>query len=322
MSGSWDGSLRIAILSDVHANYAALDAVLRDAQTRGVQAYWFLGDAVGRGTQPVETILRLRQLFSGQPVQHQHAWLSGNHDLLVLERVETEFYDRERQYGGGQLTVEAHEVAHRHRIILKANDPGHLKWLYNLPTYANPFAGVYMAHGETQVSYPGSLEEAVEAPPLDTYNEYTLTLKQVREAFEQFQASDMATPRLILNGHTHVPWLVTWSGNTEPMHEVKDLFREEGHYFNMQQAGVYINPGSVGFARLSVELPLPRNEGDKLVPHYPIFPTYVLLNVTPDFSEGTIHFLCVPYDKSRLEISADYPAKFREELDGQTNCPS
>ncbi|MDQ3657978.1 MAG: metallophosphatase family protein, partial [Chloroflexota bacterium] len=55
--------MRVAIFSDVHGNAIALDAVLADiARTGGVDAYWFVGDAVALGSDPVGTLQRLETL--------------------------------------------------------------------------------------------------------------------------------------------------------------------------------------------------------------------------------------------------------------------
>lgn len=55
--------MRIAIFSDTHGNVIALDAVLADVQRiGGVDAYWFVGDAVALGSDPVGTLQRLETL--------------------------------------------------------------------------------------------------------------------------------------------------------------------------------------------------------------------------------------------------------------------
>ena len=51
--------MRLAVLSDIHANLAALDAVCDELGT--VDEVWVLGDIVGYGPQPNEVIRRLRQ---------------------------------------------------------------------------------------------------------------------------------------------------------------------------------------------------------------------------------------------------------------------
>ncbi|HGJ2436828.1 TPA: metallophosphoesterase, partial [Streptococcus pneumoniae] len=41
---------KIALLSDIHGNTTALEAVLADAQQLGVDEYWLLGDILMPGT--------------------------------------------------------------------------------------------------------------------------------------------------------------------------------------------------------------------------------------------------------------------------------
>ena len=77
--------MRYAIITDVHANYAALRAVDNDVRRlRAVSDepidYWFLGDLVGYGPQPVECVRWLRYT-----ARLDARWVAGNHDeWLVL----------------------------------------------------------------------------------------------------------------------------------------------------------------------------------------------------------------------------------------------
>ena len=68
--------MRHALLSDVHGNLEALDAVLADLATRGVDDVACLGDFVGYGASPAECIARLRGRVA--------VALLGNHDEGVL----------------------------------------------------------------------------------------------------------------------------------------------------------------------------------------------------------------------------------------------
>jgi len=55
--------MRIALLSDIHGNPIALDAVLKDVQAQGgVDTYWVLGDLAAIGHDPVGTLERLAGL--------------------------------------------------------------------------------------------------------------------------------------------------------------------------------------------------------------------------------------------------------------------
>ena len=65
----------IAIISDVHANLPALNAVLDDIKTLGIRRILCLGDIVGYGPHPSECIQRLQQ--EGTIV------IRGNHDYMV-----------------------------------------------------------------------------------------------------------------------------------------------------------------------------------------------------------------------------------------------
>ena len=65
----------LALISDIHSNAAALDAVLSDIKRQGAERIYCLGDVVGYGPKPRECLDRARQ------------WdlcLMGNHDQAVL----------------------------------------------------------------------------------------------------------------------------------------------------------------------------------------------------------------------------------------------
>ena len=69
--------MRIAVLSDIHANLTALDAVL--AALADVDAVWHLGDVVGYGPDPDGVVDRLREVgASGVRGNHDAAAVGGN----------------------------------------------------------------------------------------------------------------------------------------------------------------------------------------------------------------------------------------------------
>src|SRR5439155_4557194 len=75
-----DGApMRIAILSDIHANSDALAAVLADIARHDVAATVHLGDVVGYNTRPRETLALLRE--------HRIPGVRGNHDLMAIGRI-------------------------------------------------------------------------------------------------------------------------------------------------------------------------------------------------------------------------------------------
>jgi predicted phosphodiesterase len=79
--------MRVAVISDVHANYHALDAVLRSVDASGVDAIWCLGDTVGYGPCPNECCT----LVEGR----SDLCLVGNHDLVVLGELDVADFNDE-----------------------------------------------------------------------------------------------------------------------------------------------------------------------------------------------------------------------------------
>lgn len=78
--------MRILILSDIHANLNALEAVLDAAGE--VDATWCLGDLVGYGPDPNECINRIRSTPN-------LTCLLGNHDAAAIGYIDTLFFNRE-----------------------------------------------------------------------------------------------------------------------------------------------------------------------------------------------------------------------------------
>lgn len=69
--------MRIALISDIHANLPALEAVLQDIRLLGTDQIIFLGDAATNGPRPKETLDLLQALNC--------VCILGNHDAAMLE---------------------------------------------------------------------------------------------------------------------------------------------------------------------------------------------------------------------------------------------
>lgn len=102
--------MRVLVVSDVHANLPALDAVLAAAPP--VDAIWHLGDVVGYGPDPDEVIERLRDVGA--------VGVRGNHDAAAVGGDEIEWFNPDAR--------RAMEWT-RERI-----GPATLAWLRALPT--------------------------------------------------------------------------------------------------------------------------------------------------------------------------------------------
>ncbi len=68
--------MRVAVISDIHANANALHAVLGAIARAGADEIWCLGDTVGYGARPNECCAIVRNAVD--------VCLAGNHDLLAL----------------------------------------------------------------------------------------------------------------------------------------------------------------------------------------------------------------------------------------------
>jgi predicted phosphodiesterase len=78
--------MRLLIISDIHANLTAFEAVLAHAEEQWDEI-WCLGDIVGYGPDPNACVELLRT--------HKHASLSGNHDWAVLDKLDVNTFNHE-----------------------------------------------------------------------------------------------------------------------------------------------------------------------------------------------------------------------------------
>jgi len=76
----------VLLISAVHANLAALDAVLADPEAARTDATWHLGDLVGYGPQPNEVVARLRELGAAN--------ILGNHDAAAVGLLPTRDFNQ------------------------------------------------------------------------------------------------------------------------------------------------------------------------------------------------------------------------------------
>ncbi len=77
--------MRYAILSDIHANYDALEAVLKELEKENIDEYVCVGDIVGYGAEPDRCVDRIKKLVV--------ACVAGNHDFATIEKTNIEFFN-------------------------------------------------------------------------------------------------------------------------------------------------------------------------------------------------------------------------------------
>ena len=166
-----------AIISDIHSNIEALQAVLEDIAQQGADEILCLGDVVGYGPNPEECIDIADKMC--------RFCLSGNHDHAIITRAE-------------RFNPLAEEAVGYTRHVLK---PGMLsvgrkraRWAFleNLPTRIQEGDILYV-HGS----------------PRDDRNEYILESDIVFGNIQKIEEIFDMIPRLLFVGHSHVPGVMT-----------------------------------------------------------------------------------------------------------------
>jgi diadenosine tetraphosphatase ApaH/serine/threonine PP2A family protein phosphatase len=117
--------MRIAVLSDIHSNLPALDAVL-DAVGE-VDGCWLLGDVVGYGPHPDEVVARLREIGA--------IGVRGNHDAAAVGAIEVEWFNPDARRA---IAWTARRIA-----------PSTRAWLEALPERLE-MEGITLVHGSAR----------------------------------------------------------------------------------------------------------------------------------------------------------------------------
>jgi predicted phosphodiesterase len=131
--------MHVLVISDIHANRAALEAVLEDAEEIGFDVVWCLGDIVGYGPEPDWCVSRIRTLGAAFELKA----LVGNHDWAALERMEVDDFNPEaartvlwtRSHLGDQSLAWLGElpkdpIAVNERFLLAHGSPRNSVWEY------------------------------------------------------------------------------------------------------------------------------------------------------------------------------------------------
>tara|TARA_Y100000310_G_C20658340_1_gene803239 strand:- start:1332 stop:2156 length:825 start_codon:yes stop_codon:yes gene_type:complete len=157
--------MKQAIISDVHGNSAALEAVLEDISQQGVDEIIFLGDAVGYGPSWLEVIQMLSEKTT-------HG-VKGNHDWAVIN---SPFMF--------SLPAEATAEWTKHEIGQSPNGEQALNYLNSLPE----------SREDGDILY-------VHASPAEQFMKYILPSSSRKELGENFDEME----HIAFIGHSHVP---------------------------------------------------------------------------------------------------------------------
>jgi len=192
--------MRILIISDIHANLAAFEAILADA-TGKWDTIWCLGDLVGYGPDPNECIDLLRQ--------YEHISLSGNHDWAVLDKLDVNSFNRDARtaiiWTQATLSGDNREYLEalpakilRDPFTLAHASPRQPVWEYILDIYTAAanfafFDTTYCLVGHTHV--PILYEEEKEASAITAYVPVSAETIQLNEARLIINPGSVGQPR-------------------------------------------------------------------------------------------------------------------------------
>ena len=106
--------MRLAVISDIHANLYALEAVLEEIDHDPPDEIWCLGDTVGYGPRPNECCELVRDRCTQT--------LVGNHDLVALGSAEVELEDFNPEAGAASVWTSG-ELSRESREFLSSLEP-------------------------------------------------------------------------------------------------------------------------------------------------------------------------------------------------------
>ena len=138
---------RIAILSDIHGDTRALEAVIADARALGATEYWLLGDILLPGPGRED----LFDLLDAIPIT---AAVRGNWDDCVLEALDGE-------YGLGD--PQEIQLLRLTQYLMEGLDPKRIDWLRSLPLVKKKEVNgirFSLTHNLPEKNYGGDLRPA------------------------------------------------------------------------------------------------------------------------------------------------------------------
>lgn len=164
--------MRLALLSDIHSNVFALEAVIADAQSKSVDVMANLGDILYGPIAPKATYEVL--------IQHDFITISGNQDRQIVEATPD-------------------ELTSNPTLQFIVNDLGNepIAWMKSLAFDHQLSDDIYLCHGTPQSDLIYLLEDVSSGTP------------QLREDKSITELLAGQSSSLICCGHTHIPRTVT-----------------------------------------------------------------------------------------------------------------
>jgi predicted phosphodiesterase len=220
--------MRIAMVADIHSNAYALDAVVTDAETKGVHRFWSLGDVVGYGPHPVRCLEFLRDKVQ------KSGWVLGNHDAVFVGLLRLPYW---RKHAAEALALNREAVVGR---------PGLERWCKGAFTDRRCGPIVRDYQDDRYVLLHGSLLDPLSDYLFPWYTAYKIP-KELERLRHRYMGSD-ERPVSLCHGHTHIPALYSKNSPVSDQGFVSHTIAL-GEPMRLGEAVSIINPGSVGQPR-------------------------------------------------------------------------
>ncbi len=323
----------IALISDIHANLQALEAVEQDARQLTQEnsrldhrtpelRFWCLGDIFGRGPSPDLVWEQVTETI------RPDCWVVGNHDQdlvrliddpsIVSDVAKRKQWEKEFRSESDAWTIVQHWV-----YLQDIGWAGEIKRrIGNLPSMASPLPGVYLAHGSFGLNKRPPAErprECVEEPITQHYQVATTweTLcdfvkhPSAIQGFQRMHQERWEKPSVMIVGHSHVRSFYKFEKDKwHPSLVINDS--KIGVWLDLPNTPtqpVLINPGSVGSPRLPKDHIAPKD----------LCASYAVLDWNA--RNPRIMFRRAQYNRKetiRLLIEGQYPSKVYAKL--KDNC--
>ena len=131
--------MRIAVLSDIHGNLLALDAVMTDLESQGVDQVWCGGDLGWGGPWASECIARVREAGWKTVKGNTDVWITGDPQTI-------DDPDQRKQF---------QDIASAHNIPKEDAE-----WLTDLPLGHNGPGSLLLVHGTPQSPFTAPMPDA------------------------------------------------------------------------------------------------------------------------------------------------------------------
>lgn len=230
--------MRIAVLSDIHANEIALQAVLEDAEHQRVEQFWCLGDIVGYGPDPKEPVHWAMEMTQASPDNLK--WVMGNHEeylaYLLGESHQPPWMNNYQLANNADRALRFHQAE-----IESTPEKTFLQGAFREDELFR-FKLQSMDGIDYILAHASLVEGKHTVRGVYPWQRFSLS-----EEFEELQKmGDQEGQHILLIGHTHVPLLAKKALDSD---KITSEYVEPDTPYHLNTELVIINPGSVGLPR-------------------------------------------------------------------------